>query len=178
MDASKVTQMLREVCSYNFTSVLVCYRINHIYLSKHFSHLLSFFNYFHSVIGGFLRDNLSLKSPVFYLPPVRAAGSTQQILEMKKLAVPPRNSEQLLTPLPTKGFFKADEKMAKNWMNQRIGIWVQKPGNFPEENSLYLRKNQIGLHPTQNTIKQKYVWAYLKFIFMIFCRFTGFNFYF
>lgn len=88
MDAPKVTQMLREVCGYNFTSVLMCYMINHIYLSKHFSHLLSFFNYFYSVLGGFLRDNLSLKSPVFYLPPVREAGSTQQILEMKELAVP------------------------------------------------------------------------------------------
>lgn len=88
MDALKVTQMLREVCSYNVTSVLMCYMINHIYLSKHFSHLLSFFNYFYSVLGGFLRDNLSLKSPVFYLPQVRAAGSTRQILEMKKLAVP------------------------------------------------------------------------------------------
>lgn len=71
-----------------FTSVLMCSMINHIYLSKHFSHLLSFFNYFYSVLGGFLRDNLSLKSPVFYLPPVREAGSTQQILEKKKLAVP------------------------------------------------------------------------------------------
>lgn len=42
----------------------------HSSISKHFSHLLSFFNYFYSVLGGFLRDNLSLKSPVFYLPPV------------------------------------------------------------------------------------------------------------
>lgn len=88
MDAPKVTQMLREVCSYNFMSVLMCYVINHIYLSKHFSHLLSFFNYFYSVLGGFLRDNLSLKFPIFfYLAPVRAAGSTRQILEIKKLAV-------------------------------------------------------------------------------------------
>lgn len=33
--------------------------------------------------------------------------------------------------------------MAKNWMNQRIGMQVQKPGNIPEENTLYLGKNQI-----------------------------------
>lgn len=85
--APEVTQILREVCSYNFTSVLMCSMINHIYLSKHFSHLLSFFNYFHSVLGGFHWDNLSLKSPGFYLPPVRGAGSTQQVLE-KNLAIP------------------------------------------------------------------------------------------
>lgn len=140
MNASKVIQMFGKGLQLEFhVCAYVLYDKSHLSLQT-FQPLVIVFQLFLLCSGGFLRDNLSLKSLVFYLPPVREAGSTQQILERKKLAVPPGNSESLLTPLPPapRDFFF---KLMKEWPQiEWIKGWGYKfknQGNFLKKKIVY-----------------------------------------
>lgn len=67
-DVKGSLQVQFHICAY------VLYDKSHLSLQT-FQSLVIIFQLFLLCLGGFLRDNLSLKSPAFYLPPVREAGS-------------------------------------------------------------------------------------------------------